>query len=359
MKKVLILCLHRPNRSPSQRFRFEQYLNFLQENGYQFDFSYLLNAEQDKAYYAPGQYAKKMSIVLSSTWKRLKELFKVKQYDLVFVQREAYMLGTAFFERYMGSKLPMIFDYDDSIWIPQVSDGNKKLAFLKDASKTSRIIEKASLVFAGNQHLANYAKQYNRNVVIIPTTIDTEIYKRQESVNHKDAVCIGWSGSFTTIEHFETAIPVLKKIKEKYGNKVYFKIIGDGNYYCKELNTQGAAWNAATEVKDLSEIEIGIMPLPDTEWTKGKCGLKGLSYMALGIPTLMSPVGVNNEIISNGQNGYLPNGDDEWICYLSQLIEDKNLRKSIGAAGKETVDQKFSTRVWQQSYLNYFNQLTS
>lgn len=358
MKKVLILCLHRPNRSPSQRFRFEQYIDYLSENGYSFDFSYLLNAEDDKIYYAPGKMMGKMRIVLASIFKRLGEVMRTKQYDLVFVQREAFMLGTAFFEKAIAKKVPMIFDFDDSIWLQTVSEANKKLGFLKNASKTSKIIQHSKLVFAGNEFLAQYAKQFNDNVVIVPTTIDTEVYQSQRTESN-GKVCIGWSGSFSTIEHFETAIPALKRIKEKYKDKVYFKIIGDGNYYCKELETQGFPWKADSEVKDLSEIEIGSMPLPDTEWAKGKCGLKGLQYMALGIPTLMSPVGVNSEIIQNGENGFLPHNEDEWVKYISMLVEDEQLRGRIGEAGKKTVDGHYSVHAWKDSYLNYFNQLTN
>ena len=252
----------------------------------------------------------------------------------------------------------MIFDFDDSIWLQQVSEGNKKFAFLKDASKTAKIIQEASLVFAGNEFLASYARKINSNTVIVPTTIDTEVYKRA-NLPQRNAVCIGWSGSFTTIEHFETALPALKKIKEKYGDKVYFKIIGDGNYYCKELETQGLPWKADSEIKDLSEIDIGLMPLPDTEGAKGKCGLKGLQYMALEIPTLMSPVGVNTEIIHNGCNGYLPGSEEEWVNYISILIEDENLRKKMGTAGRKTVVEKFSVDAWKEAYLNYFDQLTN
>src|SRR2546423_6398794 len=131
MKKVLILCLHRPGRSPSQRFRFEQYLNYLSENGYRFEFSYLLNEQDDKAFYRQGHYIKKLSIVLKSFIKRTKELIHAGTYDLVFVQREAFMLGTAFFEKAISKRVPVIFDFDDSIWLQNVSEANKKLAFLK------------------------------------------------------------------------------------------------------------------------------------------------------------------------------------------------------------------------------------
>lgn len=359
MKRVLILCLHRPDRSPSQRFRFEQYLPYLEQNGYQFDFSYLLDENQDKVYYTAGHYLNKVQIVLSSIVKRIKQVLNAKRYDLVFVQREAFMLGSAFFERAIGRKVPMIFDFDDSIWIQQVSAANKKLAFLKDASKTSKIIEKAALVFAGNKYLADYAKQFNNNIVIVPTTIDTSVYKFEKNDSSTESVCIGWSGSFSTIEHFKTAIPALKAISDKYGDKVHFKIIGDEKYYCEELRTRGIKWRSETEVKDLSDIDIGIMPLPDTEWAKGKCGLKGLQYMALGIPTLMSPVGVNTEIIESGINGFLPQDDKQWIEQLSLLIDDTNLRNRLGEAGKETVIKNYSVAAWKENYLIYFNKLTS
>src|SRR5436309_11917300 len=150
----------------------------------------------------------------------------------------------------------MIFDFDDSIWLQNISEANKNLAFLKDASKTSKIIKAAKLVFAGNEFLANYARQYNKNVVIVPTTIDTEVYKRQEIIKD-NRICIGWSGSFSTIEHFLTAVPSLKRIKEKYRDTVKFMVIGDANFYNEELDIKGLPWKASTEIENLSHFDIG------------------------------------------------------------------------------------------------------
>ena len=357
MKKVLILCLHRPGRSPSQRFRFEQYLPYLRKDGYEFDFSYLLDEKDDKAFYQPGRYLDKARIVTKSIWKRWREAQKARNYDLVFIQREAFMLGTAWFEKTIGKKTPMIFDFDDSIWMHEVSKANRHLAFLKNAAKTADIIKSARMVFAGNEFLASYAEQFNSEVAIIPTTIDTEIYK--PGIDKANGpVCIGWSGSFSTIKHFEMAIPALRRIKAKFKDKVYFKIIGDSTYYCNELATQAIGWKMATEIPDLNEIDIGIMPLPDDEWAKGKCGLKGLQYMALEIPSLMSPVGVNSDIIQNGVNGYLPANEDEWIGNLSILIEDSEKRKQVGKKGRETVESKYSVHVWKDKYRELFNLLT-
>ena len=358
MKKVLILCLHRRDRAPSQRFRIEQYLDFLSQNGYEITLSNLINEKDDKIFYRPGNLLSKFRLVLKSIGKRMQELRRAGSYDLIFIQREAFMLGTAYFEKAFAAKSPVIFDFDDSIWLQNVSEANKKLAFLKDASKTSKIIEASKMVFAGNEYLAEYAKKFNDNVVVIPTTIDMDYPAHDQMTSSDDVVCIGWSGSFSTIEHFKMAIPVLQRIKEKYQRKVSFKIIGDGSYYCQELDVKGDPWIKATEIQDLSKLDIGIMPLPDTEWAKGKCGLKGLQYMALGIPCLMSPVGVNADIIQNSENGFLPVNDDEWFRDLSLLIDNHALRDRIGMAGRQTIEERYSVDAWKATYLRYFNEVS-
>jgi glycosyltransferase involved in cell wall biosynthesis len=353
-KKILFSVVHRKDRSPSQRFRFEQYLDILKDNGFEVEFLFLLNPKDDKAFYSKGNYFKKLIIVLKSIVKLLQSISK--SYDIVFVQRESFFLGTVIFEKIYSKKAWLVYDFDDSIWLSNVSEANKKLSFLKNANKTKELISFSNMVFAGNEYLAQYARQYNTNVKIVPTTIDTEEYKRIPQPQ-REKICIGWSGSITTIQHFEYAIPALKIIKEKYKNLVYFKVIGDANYKNDDLGVIGLPWVKDTEIEDLSEIEIGIMPLPDDEWSKGKCGLKGLQYMALGIATLMSPVGVNDEIIQHGKNGFLPKTVDDWVSQLSLLIEDKNLRESVAKAGRKTVVEKYSVMAWKDSYIKFLKEL--
>lgn len=356
MQKILFLTVHRPDRSPSQRFRFEQYIPYLNQNGFMCSHSFLLDAKADKIFYSKGKIFGKLGIVWRSFLKLWALSSKANNFDFIFIQRETFMLGTSFFERrFSKSKAKLIFDFDDSIWLLDVSNANKAFAWLKNPDKTSEIISICDVVVGGNPYLCNYAKQFNTNVKLIPTTIDTIEYTNKGNKN--TSICIGWSGSLTTLKHFDFAVPFLKKLKDKFGDKISIKAIGDSNYRNEELNVISLGWKKENEVEELSTFDIGIMPLPDDKWANGKCGLKGLQYMALEIPTIMSPVGVNSEIIQNGVNGFLASTEEEWLDKLTQLIESKELRQRIGKAGRKTVEEKYSIESQKNNYLKLFKEL--
>lgn len=358
MPRILFVAAHRPNRSPSQRFRFEQYLDFLRSNGFECHVACLISKRTDKIFYLHKSVFRKALIFLNCIIRRLHHVLQSSAYDIIFIQREAWMTGSIFFEKqFKRSGARLVFDFDDAIWKHDVSDANKHLAFLKKPDKTEKIIAMSHLVIAGNNYLADYALKFNPNVIVIPTTIDTEHYSKTKSNHGIEKICIGWSGSVTTIKHFDFIVPVLKQLKERFADKVYFKVIGDKNYINHELNIKGIGWNYENEIEELCEIDIGVMPLPDDEWTRGKCGLKGLQFMALEIATIMSPVGVNNEIITDGENGFLAGEPDEWLKKISLLIEDISLRKNMGIAGRKTVQEKYSVNSQRGNYLHTLNNL--
>lgn len=359
MAKILFIAAHRPDRSPSQRFRFEQYFSFLRQNGFDYDFSYLITAQHDKIFYQPGNFFTKIYIFLQSVLKRWRDVVMSKNYDIVFVQREAFMTGSTFFEKQFSKRSKLVFDFDDAIWHFDVSDANKKFGWLKNPGKTAKIISISDLVISGNQYLADYARHHNNKVIIIPTTINTSEYVKAASQKTDEKIYIGWSGSITTIKHFEYALPFLKQLKQKYGDKIGIKVIGDDSYVNNELGIKGLAWNMKDELRELSLFDIGIMPLPDDDWARGKCGLKGLQYMALEIPCVMSPVGVNTEIVSEGLNGFLAKTEEEWIEKISQLIESEELRKRIGIEARKTVVEKYSVDSQKEQYLSCLKNLLS
>ena len=353
MPKILFIAAHRADRSPSQRYRFEQYFDYLGQYGFECHLSYLLNANDDRVFYSGGNLIQKFLITLKSARIRLRDVRRANGYDIIFVQREAFMTGTTYFEKqFSKSKAKLVFDFDDSIWLLDTSDANKIWQWMKSAEKTGRIISMSHLVFGGNAYLADYARKFNPNVKVIPTTIDTALFKRKQPLADKATICIGWSGSHTTIKHFEAALPYLREIKKKYGERVMFKVMGDAAYENKELGIQGIAWKAETEVEELSSFDIGIMPLPDDQWVKGKCGLKGLSYMSVEVPTIMTGVGVNTEIIQDGVNGFIANTREEWVNKTSLLIDSFELRRTLGRKGRETVEKNYSKESQKNILLN-------
>jgi len=273
------------------------------------------------------------------------------------VFREAALLGPPFFERLVHrAGVPMIFDFDDAIFVPYVSPSNGYLSYLKFPSKTRTICRLASHVMAGNQYLADYAGKVNDNVTIIPTTIDTSKYSIEVKPAN-DPLVIGWSGSYSTVQHLDTIRGALQRLAGRH--RFRLRVIGTPRFELEGVEVDAMSWRADTEVSDLRHIDIGIMPLPDDQWSRGKCGLKALQYMALGIPTVCSPVGVNSDIIRDAENGMIASTEDDWVEKLGSLLESPGLRDKLGAAGRTTVEKNYSAAVQAPRVYSIFESVVS
>jgi len=359
--KILFLSIHRPDRSPSQRYRVECYADYWQQEGYELHQRYLIDPKDDRIMYSKGNLFFKSIVLLKSLSRRIFHLLAAQRYELIIIQREAFYLGFTFFEtciRYCTSA-KIIFDFDDAIWLPNVSEGNKQWAFLKNPNKTSTLIRQADAVVAGNSYLADYALQFNSKTFIIPSAIDLRMYHPALQKPKKDSntINIGWSGSPTTVPHFETALEALQIISHKYGAKVRFTLIGDSTYQNQGLPVTAKAWNPQTEAEDIAEFDIGIMPLPHNEWVKGKCAMKGLQYMAAGVPAILERIGANAEVVQDGENGLLAETLQEWVEKISLLIEHPDLRFRLGNAGRQTVEQFYSVQGLYKKWIHLFDEL--
>jgi len=340
--RILALVPSIYDTSPGQRFRMEQWEPLLKERGVTIDFQAFENEQLHETLYKSGALSKKIDLIVRQFWQRTKTVRAAREYDAVYLFREAAHVGPAIFERWVRQqRVPMIFDFDDAIFVPYVSPSNGYLSYLKFPSKTATICRLSAHIMAGNPYLADYARQYNEQVTIIPTTIDTEKYTITERRQNKVPV-IGWSGSFSTVAHLDTIRKALVRLSKTEQFKL--RVIGTPQYQLDGVNVEAMAWCSETEVDDLRPIDIGIMPLPDDIWSRGKCGLKALQYMALGIPTVCSPVGVNADIIQHGENGFLAATEDEWIDVLTRLLKSEELRRQIGARGRLTVERQYSAR---------------
>jgi glycosyltransferase involved in cell wall biosynthesis len=357
-KHLLFVVAHRPDRSPGQRFRFEQYLSYLESKGFTYEFSPLLpSPADDRDFYAPGNYPAKARILLHSLLTRWQNWRNLDRYDAVFMYREALMIGSTFFEKaFARAGARLLVDFDDAIWLPAVPESNPRLAWLKRPDKINEIMRLCDMVLVGNEYLADHARQYNACVKVVPTTVDTDRFSPLPRPE-RPFVEIGWSGSHSTVAHFRTVIPVLERIKQRYGDRVRFKLIGEPNFRHEALQLSGIAWSSATEVAELNTLDIGLMPLPDDLWAQGKCGLKGLTYMALEIATVMSPVGVNRQIIRHGENGLLAANEQAWFEALCSLIENPDQRKQLGQAARRTVVAQYSVVAQRDRYVQFLDEL--
>ena len=339
--RVLALMPGLYDTSPGQRYRLEQWEPLLRERGVEITWAPFEDDELHSIVYKPGRMGKKLQLVTRNLARRLSTINRARKYDLVYILREAALLGPPVFERLLHQqRVPFVFDFDDAIFVSYRSPSNGYLSYLKFASKTKTICRLASHVMVGNPYLAEYAGAVNDNVTVIPTTIDTVKYRVSPPKTTDGPITIGWTGSFSTVQHLDTLRGALKKLAET--EKFRLRVIGTPTYELSSVDVEAMQWRAATELEDLRAIDIGVMPLPDDNWSKGKCGLKALQFMALGIPTICSPVGVNTDIIQDNENGFLAMSESEWVDKLTRLLRDAELRRRLGDAGRVTVEQRYS-----------------
>ncbi len=351
--RVLAIVPSIYNTSPGQRFRIEQWEPILRQSGVEITYAPFENDELRSVLYSGGQLLAKIGAVVRNLKRRRKEISSADGFDLVYIFREAALMGPPWFERKIArSGVPVVFDFDDAVFVSYKSPSNGYLSYLKFPGKTAEICRLSAHVMAGNEYLADYARQNNENVTVIPTTIDTNKYEYFDRPDDPETITVGWSGSFSTIQHLDTIRDVLQELARE--ENFLLRVIGTPVYKIPGVDTEAVQWRPETEIDDLRQMDVGLMPLPDENWSRGKCGLKALQYMALGIPTICSPVGVNSTIIQDGVNGFLAADKAEWIEKIKRLMYDSELRQKIACAGRATVVKNYSAKAVAPKVLEIF-----
>ena len=354
-KAVLFISQYPENVSPGQRFRFELYKQLMEENGFTITTQSFFDDKGYNIIHEPGFIVAKTIAVAKGIYKRFSLLRSINKYDYIFLQREAAPVGPPFFEwLYIKVfKKKLIYDFDDAIWRSQTPSENRLANILKYTSKVKRICKWAYKVSCGNDYLCNYAKNYSNQIVYNPTCVDTENRHNILANHNTERVEIGWTGSFSTLRYLDRIVPVLQQLQEQYDFDI--KIICNENPGYDLKNLTYVEWSEDNEVSELATCHIGLMPLLMDEWCEGKCGFKLIQYLALGIPAVSSPVGVNNIIINHGTNGLLCYTDTEWYEAIEMLLLDKELRHKMGLAGREKVVKNYSLRSNSDVFISLFN----
>jgi glycosyltransferase involved in cell wall biosynthesis len=341
-----------PTEGPSNRFRVEQYLPYLEKKGISYTLRPFWGSQAYKILYENGYYLKKIYYFLKGSINRFKDLINLSDYDLVFIHREAYPIGGALFEKIASRRKPIVYDFDDSIFLPASSSANNIVRWLKNPRKIAQILKISTIVIAGNNYLRQYAVQYNKNVIVIPTPIDTERYFPSSNPRPNNKIIIGWIGTYSTNKYLHILKKVFLKLINKYANSIEIRLIGCRNNF---LDTPGIIyhnWSLPTEIKDLQAFDIGVMPIYDDEWTRGKCAFKIIQYMAVGASVVASPVGMNKEIINDGENGFLAISEKDWFDKLCLLVDNLSLRQKFTLNGKSTIEKDYSLQVTAPKFVD-------
>jgi glycosyltransferase involved in cell wall biosynthesis len=344
--KVLFIVPY-PLEGASNRFRVHQYLPFLRERGL---FCRVRPFYSDKLWrilYQPGHWWGKLVHGLFCGLNRLLDLPRALAYDVVFIHREAFPLGPAWFERTLARLgRPYVYDFDDAIFLPNVAGPNRPLQRLKYPRKVNSIVRGSRVTLAGNSYLAEFARRSGATrVEVLPTVVDTARFFPRGADSPRSRVVIGWIGSPTTIRFVEQMRPVIEAVLERCRDRAEFRIVGGRLEGALPPGVTCTGWSLETELEELRSFDIGIMPMPDDEWTRGKCAFKAIEYLALGIPAVCSPVGMNLELIEEWVNGFLPADTQAWVEVLCRLVDDPALRERLGTEGRKRVEADYSLSV--------------
>lgn len=342
--RVLALVPYPVDTAPGQRYRIEQWAPYLQEEGISVSLLPFTGEVLNAALYRRGAYPLKAILMAWSLARRVKHVWDARDYDAVFLYREAALIGPAWLERLARRRRrQLVYDFDDAIWVPYVSPRNRYFSLLKAPWKTSTICRLASAVTVGNQHLAEYARRFNGNVTVVPSTVSLRRYEPRSRGPKEGKPVIGWTGSHSSVQYLSLIAAALRRLGERHHFR--FVAIGVDHLELPGVEVECRPWASATEVEDLWDFDIGIMPLSDDRWSRGKCAMKAIQYMGVGVPVLLSPVGANLDVVEDGVNGLFARNEDDWVAALSSLLGDRQLRERLGRAARRTVESRFSAEV--------------
>lgn len=345
--KALILAPGLPDTAPGMRFRLEQWMPYMEGDGFEFRYEAFEDERLHRVLYEPGHWSAKGLGILRAVARRLRLLSEVSHFDLVYLYREAALVGPALIERTISRRgVPIVYDFDDPIWIPYRSPKNPLFSFLKFPGKTAAICRRATALIVGNRLLEGWARNHAANVHVVPSTIETRNYAVRPT-GTSDMPTLGWTGSHSTL-------PFLKQIKDvlaRLAKRHRFRLLvishtDDFRIDDAPYEVISRKWRAETEATDLHPIDIGLGPFPDSGWTPWRCHGKVLQYMAAGIPTVASRIGILPDYIQDGQEGFLVSTDAEWEERLGSLLENAGQRHEMGQRGRKTVEERFAASLW-------------
>ncbi len=336
-----------PVEGASFRYRVLQYKDMMQKAGIDLKWYSFLDSFFYKVRRKSGPIATCLKITLGfiSSIRLMPALARAAGSDVIIVHREIFPIGPPFLEsvlRRMGGKI--VFDIDDAIFhVPTA--GLDQRRFLRDPDRVAKTARLSMAVTVGSPYLQDKISSWNSNCYFFPTSIDTDIY-RPECRSGNPFPVVGWIGNWGNAIYLKELVSVFSEIAVTH--KFVLRLVGGDDIYeirPSGVNVDYRLWKLSNDLADLASFDIGIMPLSGGRYDLGKGGFKLIQYMGMGIPVVASPVGMNNQVVEHGKNGFLASGPAEWVKCLGKLIEDQGLRKEFGSRGREKVEKFYSKKV--------------
>ena len=343
MKPRLLFIATHPKEAPSTRNRIFAYEPALRQAGFEVDVHTFFPSEALDAINAKHRWSRKTSWVLDGAWRRWRTL-RTGRHELIFIHRELFPWGmpvgmAMLMAQLRQRKTGLIYDFDDAVFLPHRQD-RPVIGKLEDATSVHKLMAASDAVIAGNTYLAGYARRFNERVACLPTPVDTTRFLPARGTRHGPCV-IGWIGSPSTAKYLQSLAPALQRLSRTHPFQL--KVIGAGHTFAMpDVPLDLRPWRLEDETNEFSSCDIGLYPLWDDAWSRGKCGFKALQFMASGVPVVASAIGMNTEIIQDRVNGLLVGSHDEWLARLTELLEDAALRRTLGMAGRQTVETRYS-----------------
>lgn len=338
----VLFILPYPIEGPSSRFRVYQFLPYLEARGISCTVRPFLPSSLIGHLYSEGALARKVMSTARGLYGRLEDTLDARRHDLVFVLREAFALGPPLLESLLAKRAGrLVFDFDDAIYTGSLAYDNP-IDRLRDFGKPAKLIAMADRVIAGSPHLARYAERFADpgRICVLPTVVDPMVYQPGPAREH-GTITIGWIGTPRGSGYLRDLLPVFSSVAQERP-QVRFVFVGAEPFEPGPVPIRFKRWALAEEVSDLQNFDIGIMPLTDDEETRGKCGFKLIQYMSVGVAPVCSPVGANRGIVEDGVTGLFAENSADWRTHLLRLVDDLELRRRFGAAGRARVIAEFS-----------------
>jgi glycosyltransferase involved in cell wall biosynthesis len=334
--RVLVLTSY-PNETAATRYRITQFIAPLAERGIELDVRPFLDSQLFRDLYRRERLLRKGLSFVRAALRRLSDVWRARSIDVLLVQREAMMFGPPLVEWILtrAARRPMVLDLDDATYVRYTSPTYGRLgSALKWFSKTDDLIRWSRVVTCGNRFIAEYVNGKGVPAVVIPTVVDTELFRPCDSTDASDVPVIGWIGTHSTYQYLESILPVLARLAQNY--RFRLKVVGAGreDITVPGVQVDNLPWTLQREVEDFQSLDIGLYPIVADDWAVGKSGFKSIQYMAVGVPFVVTPVGAAGEIGESGVTHLSASSEDEWYEALARLISDASLRARLGAAGR-------------------------